>query len=160
MPTEPHIRPATLEDLGTIVRHRRMMFADIGHGDPVLLEAAEPAYTAWLRERMANGRYQGWFMAAADGAVLAGVGLWLMDWPPGGLGLAPYRGFVFNVFTERAYRKQGFSRRLMGTLLEACTAQGLNVVGLHASPEARALYTALGFEDSHEMRLVLKAGPR
>lgn len=135
-----------------------MMFADIGHGDQALLEAAEPAYTEWLQERMANGRYQGWFMAGADGTVLAGVGLWLMEWPPGGLGLAPYRGFVFNVFTERAHRKQGFSRRLMQALLDACTAQGLNVVGLHASPEGRPLYTAMGFEDSNEMRMVLPAG--
>ena len=158
MPPEPHIRPATLDDLETIVRHRWMMFEDIGHANPALLKAAEPAYTEWLRERLANGRYQGWFMVAADGVVLAGAGLWLMEWPPGGLTRSPYQGFVFNVFTERAHRKQGFSRRLMQALLDACAAQGVNVVRLHASSEGRPLYTALGFGDSHEMRLVLPMG--
>ena len=132
-----------------------MMFADMGHGDPKLLKAAEPIYTEWLRERLRNGRYQGWLMTASDGTVVAGVGLWLMDWPTGVLDLAPFRGYVFNVYTERAHRKQGSSRRLMQALLDSCRAQGVNVVGLHASPEGRPIYTALGFKDTNEMRIVL-----
>jgi len=156
MSTDHRIRQANLGDLETIVRHRRMMFADIGHGDPELLKTAEPVYTEWLRERLENGRYQGWLMMAADGTVVAGVGLWLIDWPSGVLDLARFRGYVFNVYTDRSHRRQGFSYRLMQVLLDACVAQGINVVGLHASAEGRPVYTALGFKETNEMRIVLE----
>lgn len=150
-----NIRQATLDDLATIVRHRRHMVADIGLGDPVLLKKAEPIYREWLLERLRKGTYQGWLMTAADGSVMAGVGLWLLEWPPGVLDLAKYRGYVFNVYTERTHRKKGFSRRLMGALLEACVEHGVHVVSLHTSPEARSGYEALDFTPTQEMRIIL-----
>lgn len=149
------IRPTTLDDLETIIRHRRLMFADGGQGDPALVEAAEPTYREWLRERLANGLYQGWFMLAPDDSVVAGVGLWLIEWPTGALDLAKYRGYVFNVFTEREHRRQGHASRLMRALLEAAAAQGVHVVSLHASQDGRPVYEALGFTPVHEMRILL-----
>jgi GNAT superfamily N-acetyltransferase len=104
---------------------------------------------------LGNGTYQGWLMTAPDGSVVAGAGLWLMEWPPGVRDLSKYRGYVFNVYTERAHRKKGFSHSLMQALLDACAAQGVHVVCLHASPEGKHGYEALGFTPTDEMRILL-----
>lgn len=116
---------------------------------------AGPVYTEWLRERLRNGRYQGWLMTAADGPVMAVVGLWLIDWPTRRAGPGAIPGLCVQRAHERAHRKQEYSRRSMRTLLDACVAQGIHVVGLHASAEGRPIYAALGFKDTNEMRIVL-----
>ncbi len=150
-------RQATLEDLDTIVRHRYLLFAEIGHGDQAVMKAGKTPYTAWLRERLLNRRYQGWLMETASGEVVAGVGLWLMEWPVGVVDLVPYRGYVFNVWTEPAHRRKGLSRQLMGMLLEACREQGIRRVCLHASDAGRKLYEVLGFTPNNEMMISLPA---
>jgi GNAT superfamily N-acetyltransferase len=153
---EYRIRQATLDDVDIITGHRYRMFREMGHGDPELQRRAMPVYVEWLRERMENGRYQGWLMLAPDNAVVAGVGLWLMDWPTGVVDLAHFRGYVFNVWTEPEHRRKGLSRRLMLTLLAACKAQGINRVGLHASTAGRPGYEALGFTASNELTITLQ----
>lgn len=149
------IRQAGIADLGTIVRHRHLMFAEIGHGDPAVMEKGVAQYKEWLRERLANGRYQGWFMETTSGKVVAGAGLWLMDWPSGVVDLAPFKGFVFNVWTEPAHRRQGLSTQLMQALLAWCRAHGIHRVGLHASDAGRPVYEALGFTPGNEMTITL-----
>jgi GNAT superfamily N-acetyltransferase len=153
---EYRLRQATGADVDTIATHRYKMFSEMGHGDPELQRSAAPIYMEWLRERLGNGRYQGWLILAPDDSVVAGVGLWLMDWPTGVVDLAPFRGYVFNVWTEPEHRKQGLSRRLMVALLSACKAQGINRVGLHASDAGRNGYEALGFTASNEMTITLQ----
>lgn len=152
---EYRIRKATLEDVDIITTQRYRMFNEMGHGNPELQRRATPVYKEWLRDRLGNGRYQGWLMLAPDEMVVAGVGLWLMDWPTGVVDLAPFRGYVFNVWTEPEHRRQGLSRRLMQALLAACKAQGINRVGLHASTAGRPGYEALGFTPSNEMTITL-----
>ena len=158
--TEPStIRRATLRDLGIIAAHRRKMFEDMGHAGSVVLKAAEPLYTRWLEERMENGRYLGWLAATPDGKVVAGAGLWLLDWPAGILGTAPYRGYILNVYTEPTHRKRGLARLLVEAIMDHCRSQGMDVVGLHASEEGRSIYEALGFKPTNEMRIILQGNP-
>ena len=148
------IRRAAPDELATIAMHRRRMFEDMGHAtDPVLI-AAEPLYTQWLKERLENGRYVAWFVTAADGSVVAGAGLWLLDWPAGILGTEPFRGYILNVYTEPSHRKRGFARRLVEVIMAHCAAEGIRVIGLHASLEGRSLYEALGFAPTNEMRFI------
>jgi GNAT superfamily N-acetyltransferase len=130
------------------------MFEDMGHtGDPVLA-AAEPLYTLWLKERLKNGRYLAWFITT-DGGVAAGAGLWLLDWPAGILGTEPFRGYILNVYTEPAFRKRGYARRLVEAIMAHCTAEGIRVIGLHSSMEGRSVYEALGFKPTNEMRFIV-----
>lgn len=152
---EYKIKQATIADLDTIVQHRYRMFTEMGNGDPDLLKRAAPLYVEWLRPRLLDHRYQGWLMMDSRDEVVAGVGLWLMDWPTGVVDVALHRGYVFNVWTDPAHRRIGLSRRLMQALLDACKAQGINRVGLHASAAGQPLYEALGFTPSNEMMIVL-----
>ena len=148
------IRRATPPDLATIAMHRRRMFEDMGHADDPVLVAAEPLYTRWLKERLENGRYLAWFITMNDGMVVAGAGLWLLDWPAGILGTEPYRGYILNVYTEPPFRKRGFARQLVEAILAHCAAEGIRVVGLHASTEGRSVYEALGVKPTNELRLI------
>jgi GNAT superfamily N-acetyltransferase len=131
------------------------MFRDIGDHDRQKLDAMTEAFKPWLESRMASGDYLGWLAMAADGTVAAGLGLWLMDWPPHVLGGSSRRGNIVNVYTETAHRRRGLARLLLNTALEWCRANRVDVVILHASKEGRHLYESVGFEPTNEMRLVL-----
>ncbi len=149
------IRLATLEDAGTIAGHRHRMFLDMGKYDPQKLEAMITAYKPWLESKMAAGEYLGWLAMASDRAVAAGLGLWLMDWPPHVIGTGLRRGNIINVYTEAAHRRRGLARRLLNTALDWCRANGVDVVILHASKDGQQLYESAGFKPTNEMRLIL-----
>jgi GNAT superfamily N-acetyltransferase len=153
------IRQATLDesDLDAIVHHRRAMFFDMGHHDERALDVMSARFRPWLRGKMQNGEYVAWFALAADGLIAAGLGLWLMDWPPHMIAAGPRRGNILNVYTEPAHRRQGLARALMQKALAWCAGNGVDAVILHASDEGRALYESLGFTRSNEMRLISPA---
>ncbi|MBL8155897.1 MAG: GNAT family N-acetyltransferase, partial [Anaerolineae bacterium] len=150
--SELQIREASLEDVAHIVHHRRRMFEDMGYSDAALLDRMSQRFEVWLRERMADGRYLAWVAVSETGAVAAGAGLWLMDWPPHVLGQSDFRGNIVNVYTEPEYRRQGLARRLTQTALDWCWGHDLDVVILHASDHGRPIYESLGFRPTNEMR--------
>ena len=148
-------RLAKLDDAGIIAGHRHRMFLDIGKHDPQKLDVMTNAYRPWLESKMAAGEYLGWLAMASDGTVAAGLGLWLMDWPPHVIGSGLRRGNIINVYTEAAHRRRGLARLLLNTALDWCRANRVDVIILHASKEGRHLYESAGFEPTNEMRLVL-----
>jgi GNAT superfamily N-acetyltransferase len=150
------IRQATTTstDLDAIVHHRRAMFADMGYRDEAALTTMAANFRPWLQRKMEAGEYFTWFALAPDSSIAAGLGLWLMDWPPHMLGAGSrWRGNILNVYTEPAHRRNGLGRALMKTALAWCTANQVSPVILHASPDGRALYESLGFKPTNEMRL-------
>lgn len=150
------IRPATLEeaDLDTIVLHRRSMFRDMGYIDEAALDAMSAGFRGWLRRKMEAGEYLAWFALAPDSSIAAGLGLWLMDWPPHMVAGGRWRGNIVNVYTEPVHRRRGLARGLMQLALEWCKANDVGAVFLHASSDGRALYESLGFTPTNEMRLI------
>jgi GNAT superfamily N-acetyltransferase len=148
-------RPATLEasDLDAIVHHRRAMFRDMGYCDERALDAMSTRLRPWLRQKMEAGEYLAWFALAPDSSIAAGLGLWLMDWPPHMVAGGRWRGNILNVYTEPAHRRRGMARVLMEVALEWCAANQIDAVILHASAEGRSLYESLGFTPTNEMRL-------
>ena len=150
------IRPATLADAETILAHRRAMFLEMGYRDLDAMDHMCQAFRPWLKRKMEAGEYLTWFAISPDGAIAAGLGLWLMDWPPHMLGPGPWRANILNVYTRPESRRNGLARRLMETAMEWCRAQSISTVILHASDAGRPLYASLGFQPSTEMRRVSK----
>jgi len=150
------IRLATLDDvdIDAIVHHRRAMFTDMGYKDQRALEAMSVRFRPWLRQKMEAGEYYTWFAIAPDSSIAAGLGLWLMDWPPHMVAAGRWRGNILNVYTEPAHRRRGMARALMQVGMDWCAAHDIGAVILHASPDGRALYESLGFTASNEMRLI------
>jgi GNAT superfamily N-acetyltransferase len=157
------ITEATLQDVPIIVTHRRAMFAAMGYDDDDALDAMSRASEPWLRRKMETGEYLAWFAVTADRVIAAGLGLWLMDWPPHMIGSGARRGNILNVFVRPEDRRQGIARDLMKVAIDWCGANGIDHVMLHSSADGRRLYESLGFTATNEMCLILgdcgAAGP-
>jgi GNAT superfamily N-acetyltransferase len=132
------------------------MFSEMGYRDEQALDQMSAAFEPWLVSRMELGEYLAWVAVSADGAVAAGLGLWLMNWPPHMIGPGARRGNILNVYTEPHARRLGLARRLMDKALAWCRDNGIRAVILHASPDGRPLYESLGFSSTNEMRLEIR----
>jgi GNAT superfamily N-acetyltransferase len=152
------IRVGAAGDAKTIVAHRRAMFSEMGYRDDEALDKMCDAFEPWLVGKMESGEYLAWFAVGANGGVAAGLGLWLMDWPPHMIGPGARRGNILNVYTEPPSRRLGLARLLMETALAWCRDNGIRAVILHASAEGRPLYESMGFKSTNEMRIALDIG--
>ena len=150
------LRRAGVDDAAVIARHRVAMFRDMGQvpTDAMakeLLELSTPALAATLRD----GSYVGWLAADATGDIVAGAGVHIKPQLPrpssAGVAVTPVP-LVVNVYTEPARRRRGLARALMTTLMQWAKDEGCDRVVLHASPDGRTLYVALGFVATNEMR--------
>jgi len=147
------IRRATVDDVAILTRFRRAMFQDMGKGTPEALDAADIKFIPWAVRKLASGEYLGWLVVTPQDEVIAGVGLWLIDWPPGSIDQSDYRGYIYNVYTCPNYRRRGLARKLVETALDYCRENEIKIVALHASEQGRSLYESLGFKPTNEMRL-------
>jgi ribosomal protein S18 acetylase RimI-like enzyme len=150
------IRPATKEDAAIIAVQRRRMFLDMGRPDDVNMKAMLTSFLPWVRDAIAGGKYLG-MLATNVNQVAAGAGMLLLEAAPGYLDTNTTRAYIFNVYTELEYRRQGLARQLIQALLEEAKLRGIRVVNLHATEDGKALYSRLGFEPSNEMRMLLEA---
>jgi GNAT superfamily N-acetyltransferase len=142
------IRPATLPDIPHIVDHRAGMFREMGIAAE--FEDMAAATELWLRHAIPAKTYLGWVAETARGEVVAGAGLLIIPWPPGPMTMDPRCGFIFNVYTLPAHRKQQLARRLMDAMHDYCRAEGVERVVLNASVFGKPLYDAMGYVESDE----------
>lgn len=148
-------RLATTDDAAIITHHRRAMFSDMGHAAEVAtLDQMATGFEGWVRRKLEQGLYIGFFMENVEGQVVAGAGCWIMEWPPHLLDASAERAYILNVYTEPEYRGRGLAKQLMQSVLDFCEARHLGVITLHASQFGRPLYEQLGFTQTNEMRLV------
>lgn len=147
------IRAATDQDVSVLVRHRRMMWRDMGRRDESALELMEQAAREYFPSAVRNGSYRGFLAMNESGQVIGGGGIVISAWP-GSLGQhEPKRAMILNVYVEPKYRRRGIARDLMKTMIAWCKDNGFLKVGLHASDEGRPLYESLGFKPTNEMQL-------
>jgi GNAT superfamily N-acetyltransferase len=85
--------------------------------------------------------------------VVAGAGMWLMDFPPHWMDAEPRRAYLLNFYVESAFRGQGLAYELLKTAVEDARRRGIKVVSLHASKFGKPLYERNGFEPTNEMML-------
>ena len=153
------IRQALPGEAAVIVGHRRAMLAEIRPMPAAQLDAIDAAFAPWLATRMTRGEYLGWFGIDPAGQVVAGAGLWIMDWPPHMWHVEPRRGNILNVYVQPAYRRRGLARALTERAVDWCRQNGVRMVILHASEAGRPLYSALGFTPTNEMSLIVSTDP-
>ena len=155
------VRNATRDDAAAIARHRAEMFADMGQLSADLYDSLVTRTVEYLTEALPAGVYVGWLASpSADPAnVIAGAGVQLRRTLPhpltrrGNPSVATGRqAIVLNVFTEKAWRRQGVAELLMTRVIAWARASQVDTLVLHASAEGRALYERLGFVATREMR--------
>jgi GNAT superfamily N-acetyltransferase len=152
------IRRAGLQDIPALVQLRREMFEAMGFQDAAALDASDLACEHYFHETIRAGRFHGWVAVTDDGTVVASGGLVIDRHPPGPDNLSGQIGYVMSLSTEPAFRRRGLAKRIMQAMLSALREWEIPAAALHATDAGRPLYTALGFQDSNEMRLFLQAG--
>jgi ribosomal protein S18 acetylase RimI-like enzyme len=156
------IRRATADDIAVVAGHRAAMFAEMGLLQPSAVAAMIAETSVYLCDAVPRGEYVGWLACTADDRVVAGAGVQrrrvLPFARPGVEGLDAVgvgrQAIVLNVYTEPTFRRLGLARALMLDLLDWARASGLESIVLHAAPDGRPLYQALGFAATSEMRFM------
>ena len=144
------IRNVDPGDLDLICRHRECMFREAGR-DESALAAMGPNFRRWLEPRLLDGSYFG-FLAIDNDAVVAGIGLMEIDWPPHPS--HPHqdkRGYVLNVFVEPGHRRRGIADLLMKAADAEFKKRELTYAILHSTTMARPLYENIGWTSTTEM---------
>jgi GNAT superfamily N-acetyltransferase len=149
------IRLATVDDIPTLVRHRWKMFKDMNLTAFLETPNVGEAFAEWVRPRIISGEYIGFLAVDDSDDVIAGAGIWLIEWIPQVPDLSTRRAYLMNVFVDEAHRRQGLARLLVTTSLDWCREQGIYHIILHASDKGRPLYESLGFAVTNEMRTLL-----
>ena len=147
------LRAVTPTDAERIASHRLRMFLEAGWADDTDMQAMNTHFLPWLRERLANGVYFGWFAMHGE-VVAAGLGMFWLEWPPHPLDPGTKRGYILNVYTEPAHRRLGLFKLLMERATATSREHGARVTALHATAIGRPLYEMLGFKGTSEMFLI------
>ena len=151
-------RAIDVQDLELICRHREAMFRETGR-DEATLRTMTAHFREWLRPRLADGSYFGYALSERD-AVVAGIGLMLIDWPPHPMHPeTAQRGYVLNVYVEPAARRRGLAHKLMQLADDEFARRGVTYAILHATEQGRPLYEGLGWNGTTEMAKPLPVTP-
>ncbi len=147
MPGVIEARTAVGADAVELVRLRAVMLGSM-RGRPPEPGAWQDEAVTTLRERLGGpaATMAAYVVNAPDGPGLAACAVGTIDRRLGGpdnpSGLT---GYVFNVVTDAAYRRRGFSRACMTALLGWFAGREVPRVDLRASVEGEPLYLSLGF---------------
>ena len=143
------LREATLDDLAALVRHRRLMFVDMGLAEgkePNVADLAlmESAYAEHLRQQMPAGILHAWVIESPDGIVASGV-LSIITWPPKPGDISGRAGYLCSMYTEPAYRRRGLAQRIVLAAIDLCRSRTVGCLLLSASDAGRGIYESIGF---------------
>src|SRR5882757_5831950 len=69
---EFNIRPATVDDIPILIRHRRLMWWDMGRRDETALEWMDAAAHEYFLTAVSDGSYRGFLAADQNGEVVGG----------------------------------------------------------------------------------------
>jgi GNAT superfamily N-acetyltransferase len=145
-------RLATAADAELIGQQRQRMFVDSGQADDERMQTVIENFVPWVRAKLMDGSYVGWLVSEGE-RVVAGGGMWLMDFPPHWMDAQPVRAYLLNFYVDPGFRGAGLAYGLLKTAVNEARGRGIRVVSLHASKFGKPLYERNGFEVSNEMIL-------
>ncbi|WP_242891340.1 GNAT family N-acetyltransferase [Actinomadura litoris] len=143
------VRRATEDDVAELMRLRAMLFVNLGgeyfnpsDGDDEWLVALERV----LKEKLEDDDAHILVVDGEDGLAACGIGT-IEQWFPGPHSRNGRVGHVVGVVTVPEYRRRGYSRAIMGRLLDWFRERDVARVDLFASHDGSPLYRDLGFTD-------------
>lgn len=156
MPTNINIREATSQEDAIIAEHFYQMWQDIGVPTDSIESNWLEITIDFINNSRSNLYYQAFF-AEIENTIVGSVSCQLFA------GLYPhilkpeYRkyGYIWGVYVESNYRRQGMAKKLMGEAIAYLKSIGCTKAILNASPLGKFLYSPLGFDRSNEMQLDL-----
>ncbi|WP_309472834.1 GNAT family N-acetyltransferase [Nostoc sp. ATCC 53789] len=158
MLTEKHItiREATTKEDSLIAKHFYQMWLDIGVDESNIILEWQNITLQFIEEAHRDLFYKA-FIAEIDNTVVGSVSCQPFA------GLYPnvlkdeYRkfGYIWGVYVEQSYRRQGIAKSLTNRAIEYLKAIACTRVVLNASPLGKPVYSSLGFSEGNLMQLDL-----
>lgn len=150
------IRETTVREDSIIAKHFQQMWLDIGVPEELIHSDWENNTVSFIEQARQNLSYQG-FVALVNDVIVGSASCQLFA------GLYPnalktdYRnyGYIWGVYVEKPYRRQGIARKLTRKTVEYLQKIGCTRAVLNASPEGKSVYEGLGFINSNAMHLDL-----
>jgi GNAT superfamily N-acetyltransferase len=150
------VRLAVPEEAPIIAQQRRATFEDMGDTWYLEIPGVDISFAEWLRPRLENGEYIGWFALDEHDSIIGGAGARIFERSPLSPDSATRRAYINNVYVEPSHRRRGVARLLTTTILDWCRGEHIHHVTLYPSDKSRSLYESFGFENTSEMRLILR----
>lgn len=151
------ITTATAEDDGTIAQHFYQLWLDNGIATELISDRAMETTLEFITHARQELSFQA-FLAIVDGQVAGSVSCQLFA----GLYPNPFQpsfrqyGYIWNVFVESAYRRQGIGTQLTKRAVAYLKTLDCTHAILHASPHGKPVYEQLGFVPKNEMILEIE----
>lgn len=150
------IRKAALDDVDVLTAMRLEMRKE---RETAVLQISEAEFEAVTREyftqALASEDFVSFIAWAGDEAA-ACSGLCIHHHAPSYGNVSGKTGYIFNMYTRIAFRRQGLAAQLLDHLKEWAASQGCSKLGLNASPAGRGVYLKYGFhETAGEMEMDL-----
>ncbi|NMF67308.1 GNAT family N-acetyltransferase [Brasilonema octagenarum] len=150
------VREATPQEDSLVAKHSCNLWRDIGVPD----DAIDPNWleiTLQFMEQARRDLFYKAFVAEVDGSVVGSVSCQLYSGLYPNVLMPHYRkyGYIWGVYVEPAYRRQGIAKQLTSTTVNYLKAVGCTQVILNASPLGKPVYEQLGFSSSNAMHLDL-----
>jgi GNAT superfamily N-acetyltransferase len=150
------IREATQQEDTLIAKHFYQMWRDIGVPD----DAINPNWlemTLQFIEQARRDLFYKAFVAEVDSAVVGSASCQLYSGLYPNVLIPEYRkyGYIWGVYVEPSYRKQGIAKQLTSATVNYLKAVGCTRAVLNASPLGKPVYETLGFSSSNAMQLDL-----
>lgn len=150
---------ATIEDIGVLTDLRiAYLNEDLGvipNENLELMQASLPSYY----EKHLNKDLMA-YVARDEMDIVSCAFLLIVEKPMSPSFITGKTGTVLNVYTKPDYRKKGYAKKLITTMLEDAKAEGLSIIELKATEDGYSLYKSVGFEDVvakyHNMKIVLQ----
>ena len=136
-------RAATTDDVETLVELRKQLVAACG----APAQDVDAELRDYFQKKLAEGSLVEW-LAIEDGQAVAAAALVFYDFIPSSANKSGVRGYITNMYTAPAYRKQGVATFLLGKLAEEAKARGVKRLWLHAAEMGRPVYLKSGFREA------------
>jgi GNAT superfamily N-acetyltransferase len=139
------IREAAVEDLDIVTRLRLRFLAEHRRVDPSELSAGFVAATRSFLDRHFEAKTSRSWVASEQGVDIGVVTMLILDLAPRPDDATGLEGYVVNMYVDRAHRRRGVGKALLGECLNAAGEIGMRRLLLHATDDGRSLYTSVGF---------------
>lgn len=143
------IREACQNDRVVVAEHLRHIALEMGFPEDSIRQDWLETTIKFIDRARQELRYKG-FMAQIDGQIVGSVSCQVLELYPM-VSAAYQKGYIWGVYVDSAYRRQGVATKLMQRAMAYLKDIGCTKAVLHASAEGEKLYASLGYERSHEM---------
>lgn len=103
----------------------------------------------YFQSALADGSYF-CAVAADEDTLVAAAGISFFSKPPSLTTTSGIVGYLSNVYTLPAYRKQGIAGNLIELIHREASSRGCTRISLRATESGKPLYRRFGFVDSHD----------